>query len=315
MMKAVVLILAAHCVRAVNVRARDDTEIARAADQEVQGLQDLSNKGLWQKAWSQTVAEHSGDTWISFANSKDLLYPKAQILFQNLIKARHRLKAKMDQQKEDQQKEDEPQQDAQNAQQQEQQQEQHFAADAKANFLQKMTAGIKDIRDDDLAPTTTAKTTTENPQVVKEREQMAEIKAKEMAKMTAGVAEAKDVAPKITTTTEDPAARAEKEHLEQIKEAEIAKLTAQTDAKSVAKAEATVTTTTTTTTTMSTTMNAAGKKFIASLTQGKIYQHALNFAGLQRAQVEEDDDEPKQDSGNDSGSYSETMTDLDEYGF
>eukprot|EP00746_Dinoflagellata_sp_MGD_P070525 gnl/MRDRNA2_/MRDRNA2_28865_c0_seq1.p1 gnl/MRDRNA2_/MRDRNA2_28865_c0~~gnl/MRDRNA2_/MRDRNA2_28865_c0_seq1.p1 ORF type:complete len:309 (-),score=95.12 gnl/MRDRNA2_/MRDRNA2_28865_c0_seq1:183-1109(-) len=308
MFKVVLLIHAAHCVGAVNMRVKDDTDIARAADEEIQGLQDLSNKGLWQEAWKHTAAKHASLA-MAMDDSQSVLYPEAQVLFQNLVKARHRLKTKM----QEQQEEEKQKQDAQNDAQQ---QEHQFEEDTKAGFLQRMTAGINDVID--LPSATTTKTTTEDPQVVKEREHAAEIKEKEMAKMTAGVAETKEEsAPQTTTTTEDPAAKAEREHMEQLREAEMAKLTSGMDGKSVAAAGATVTTTvkTTTTTTTTTTLNAAGKKMMADLLSGKFYKHSFhmskNFAGLQTSENEPEEDNKQDDDSN----YSETMTDVDEYGF
>jgi len=303
MLKAFLLILTAHCVGAVNFQVHDDAGLAQAADEELQTLQDLSNENLWHKAWSDTLAKHATSDALLTDNLKKVLYPEAQILFQNLIKARHRLKAKM----QAQQAAEQQQQDAA------QEQDHQFEEDAKAGFLQRMTAGINDINNDPLPSTTTATTTIEDPKVVKEREQMADLKEKEMSKMMAGVAETKDEdTPHTTTTTVDPAARAEEEHMEQLKEAEMAKLTSKLDDNSIAAAEATATTTTKTTTT-TTTMNAAGKKMLAELSSGKFYKHALNsmnFAGLQT-----DQQQPQEDDKQDNDDSSETMTDLDEYGF
>lgn len=301
-MKASVLILVVYSAGAANIKVHDDADIAKAADEEVQGLSDLSNKGLWQEAWSQTLAKHDASDALMNDGLKRALYPEAQDKFQNLIQARHRLKEKMQVQQDQEQQ----QEATQNAGQQ---QDKDFFENAKAGFLQRMTAGIKDIKDDDPPSTTTATTTTEDPQVVKEREQMEELKAKEMSKMTDGVAETKEEdAPSTTTTTMDPAAKAEKDHFEQLKSAEMLKLTSNLDDKSIDAAEATATTTTTTsTTTMS--LGEAGKKIMAEITSGK-FVLPNNFAGLQTPQQP-----PQQEDKQDDEAMSETMSDLDEFGF
>jgi len=97
MFKLVVLVLAAHFAGAslVKVRVHDDADIAKAADEEVQGLDDLSNKGLWQEAWKQTLVKHDATDALMNDQLKSALYPEAQLHFQNLIDARHRLKQKM----------------------------------------------------------------------------------------------------------------------------------------------------------------------------------------------------------------------------
>lgn len=311
MFKAIVLVLVSCSVDAsnsavnVNVKVHDDADIAKAADQELQGLTDLSNQGLWQQAWSQTLAKHDASDALMNDALKKALYPEAQLHFQNLIEARHRFKQQMKMQQDQQQQPQDPQAKAQ--------QEDHEAFEnAKNGFLQRMTAGIKDIRDDD-PPAHTTTTTTENLQVVQEREKMSALKDKEMAKMTEGVAEAKDDTPSTTTTTMDPAVKAEKEHFEALKDQEMSKLTANLDEKSISAAEATATTTTTsTTTTMS--LGAAGRKIMAEIQSGKYslppIQDKLNeFAGIQTPQ------QPAEDEKQDDSAMSETMEDLDTYGF
>merc|ERR1719161_2959497 len=164
-----------------------------------------------------------------------------------------------------------------------------------------MTAGIKDIKDD--APVATTTTTTENPEVVKERLAMAELKNQELQKMTAGVAEAHDDdVPSTTTTTVDPAAEAEKEHFDKLKQAELVKLTSGLDEKSIDDAEKTATTTTTTTTT-TVSLGEAGKKIMAQINSGNFVLPA-NFARIQQPQQTA----PVDDS-HDDASMSETMED------
>lgn len=297
------LIVAAHCAGAslVSVKVHDDVDIAKAADEEVQGLDDLSNQGLWQEAWKQTLVKHDASDALMNDQLKNALYPEAQLYFQHLLDARHRLKEKMQAQQQSLAQ--------QNAPSAAQQQDNDDLASAKASFLAKMTAGIKDIKDDDPPSTTTTTTVTEDPQVVKEREQMALLKQKEMSKMTEGVAEIKeDDAPTTTTTTIDPAVKAEQEHFAQLKEQEMAKLTSNLDDKSVEAAEATATTTTTTTTTTQT-LGAAGKKLLAEINSGHYVLPTVNFAGLQTPQ------QPREQQDNDEMADSETVQDLDQYGF
>lgn len=304
MLKAAALILAAHCVGAIrsNIQVHDDADIAKQADEEVQSMQDLSNKALWQEAWGDTLSKHGASDALMNDALKNALYPDAQLHFQNLIQARHRLKATM----QSQQEQDQQEQDAQHASQN---QDHEVFENAKAGFLQRMTAGIKDIKDDDPPSTTTIATTTEDPQVVKEREQMALLKEKEMSKMTEGVAETKEEeVPSTTTSTMDPAAAAEKEHFEQLKEQEMSKLTQNLDDKSVTAAEVTATTTTTTTTTTET-LGAAGKKIMAEISSGKFVLPA-NFAGLQTPQQQ-----PQQEEKQDNVDDSEAGQDFDQFGF
>jgi len=319
MFKAIVLVLVSCSVDAsnsavnVNVKVHDDADIKKAADQELQSLTDMSNQGLWQEAWSKTLAKHdAGDALMNDALKK-ALYPEAQLHFQNLIEARHRFKQQMKMQQDQQEQ-------PQDAQAKAQQEDDEALKNAKEGFLQRMTAGIKDSSDDDpsvlkeLAAHTTT-TTTENLQVVQEREKMSALKDTEMAKMTEGVAEAKDDTPSTTTTTMDPAVKAEKEHFEALKEQEMSKLTANLDEKSINAAEATATTTTTsTTTTMS--LGAAGRKIMAEIQSGKYSLPTVQippilspngFAGIQNPQQPQ---QPEDDSA-----MSETMEDLDTYGF
>merc|ERR550514_770621 len=128
--------------------------------------------------------------------------------------------------------------------------------------------------------------------------------------MTAGVADAKDDAtPSTTTTTVDPAAQAEKEHFDQLKAAELSKLTSGLDDRSIDAAEKTATTTTTSTTTTMT-LGEAGKKIIAEISSGKYVLPTERFAGLQTPK-----EKPQVDDEHDDGAMSETMEDLDTYGF
>lgn len=311
MLKAIVLVLATCGIDAsnsavnVNVKVHDDGDIARAADEELQGLSDVSNQALWQEAWSQTLTKHDASDALMNDALKNALMPDAQLHFNNLLQARHRMKKKMEMLQEQQTQQ-------QDAQSKAQQQDSEDLESAKNNFLAKMTAGIKDIKDDD-PPAKTTTTTTENPQVVAERERMESLKAQEMSKMTEGVAEAKDDTPSTTTTTVDPAAKAEKEHFDELKAKEMSKLTANLDEKSLDAAEATATTTTTTTTT-TVTLGAAGRKIMAEIQSGKFELPPIlapgGFAGIQAAQQKPDDDDKQDD-----GAMSETMADLDQYGF
>jgi len=305
-MKTIVLVLVTGCAYAAHIKSHDDHEIADAADRELQGLQDMSNKGLWQESWSQTLAKHDASDAMMNDNLKQALYPEAQLHFTNLIQARHRYTQQMKAQQEQQAQE-------QDEQTKGQQQDKEVFDNAKQGFLERMTAGLKNIKDDDAPATTTTTTTTENAQVVKERKQMEDLKEKEMSKMTEGVAEAKeDDAPSTTTTTVDPAAQAEKEHFDKLKEAEMAKLTSNLDDNKIDAAEATVTTTTTTSTTTMT-LGEAGKKIMAEITSGKYVLPTDRFAGIQTAEQKPEDKEDSHDD-NDSA-MSETVADMDQYGF
>jgi hypothetical protein len=300
MMKSFAFVFLFCVADAANIRIHDDNDIAREADEEVQGMQDVSNKALWQEAWGQTLSKHDASDALMNDQLKEALYPEAQMLFNNLLQARHRLKQKMSALQEQQQQQDEEANKGKQA-------DSEAFESAKAGFLERMTAGIKDIRDDD-PPATTTTTTTENAEVVKERLAMAALKDSELQKMTAGVAEAKDDAPSTTTTTVDPAAQAEKEHFDQLKQAEMSKLTSGLDEKSIDAAEKTATTTTTSTTT-TVTLGEAGKKIMAEISTGKFVLPS-NFAGIQQPQQT-----APVDDQHDDASMSETMEDLDTYGF
>lgn len=300
-MKSIVFVLLACFADAANIRIHDDNDIARAADEEVQGMQDVSNKALWQEAWGQTVSKHDASDALMNDQLKKALMPEAQMLFNNLLQARHRLKQKMAAIQEQQEQQEEEANKAQN-------QDNQVFESAKSKFLERMTAGIKDIHDDD-APVVTTTTTTENPEAVKERLAMAELKNQELQKMTAGVAEAHDDdVPSTTTTTVDPAAQAEKAHFDQLKQAELSKLTSGLDDKSIDDAEKTATTTTTSTTT-TVSLGEAGKKIMAEISSGK-FVLPTNFAGIQQPQQS-----APVDDQHDDAAMSETMEDLDTYGF
>lgn len=301
-MNAVALVLLTCFADAANIKIHDDNDIARAADQELQGLLDTSNNALWEESWSQTLAKHDASDALMNDKLKSALYPEAQLHFQNLLAARHRLKESMNAQQEQQEQQEE---EATKGQRQDHQ----AFEDAKAGFLQRMTAGLKDIKEDDApAPTTT--TSTENPEVVKQRLAMAALKDQEMQKMTAGVAEVQDdPTPSTTTTTIDPAAQAEKEHFDQLKAAEMSKLTSGLDDSSIDAAEKTATTTVATTTTTMT-LGEAGKKIIAEISSGKYVLPTDRFAGIQTPQQK-----PEADAPQDDAAMSETMEDLDTYGF
>lgn len=301
MMTPVVLVLLSFCADAANIRMHDDNDIARQADAEVQSMEDVSNNALWQHAWGQTLSKHDASDALMSDNLKKALYPEAEVKFNNLLAARHRLKQKMAALQEQQEQKEEEATKSQRA-------DQEAFDSAKQGFLERMTAGIKDIKEDD-PPTTTTTTTTENPEVVKERLAMAALKDQELHKMTAGVAEIKDEpTASTTTTTIDPAAQAEKEHFDQLKQAEAAKLTAGLDDKSIEDAEKTATTTTTSTTT-TVSLGEAGKKIMAEIQSGKFVLPA-NFAGIQQPQQT-----PQVDDSHDDSAMSETMEDLDTYGF
>merc|ERR1719473_834118 len=127
-----------------------------------------------------------------------------------------------------------------------------------------------------------------------------------MTKLTAGVAEAHDdVAPTTTTTTEDPQKVAEHEKFDQLKAKEMSLLTANLDDASIEAAEKTATTTTTVT------LGEAGKKVLAEINSGKFVLPTKQFAGLQTS--EEKPEAPEKEE--DEEAASETMTDLDTYGF
>lgn len=301
MMTPIVLVLLSCFADAANIKLHDDGEIARQADEEVSNMQDVSNQALWQQAWGQTLSKHDASDALMSDQLKSALYPEAQMLFNNLLEARRRLKQKMSALQEQQEQKEE---EATKGQRQDQEQ---FES-AKAGFLERMTAGIKDIKDDD-APATTTTTTTENAQVVKERLAMVALKDQELQKMTAGVAEVRDdPVPAATTTTVDPKAQAEKEHFDQLKQAEMVKLTSGLDDKSIDESEKTATTTTTGTTTTPT-LGEAGKKIMAEITSGKYVLPTERFAGIQQPQQTS----PQEDQHDDSA-MSETMEDLDTYG-
>merc|ERR1719321_359995 len=118
-----------------------------------------------------------------------------------------------------------------------------------------------------------------------------------------------DPVPSTTTTTVDPAAQAEKEHFDKLKPAEMVKLTSGLDDKSIDDAEKTATTTTTSTTTTQT-LGEAGKKIMAEITSGKYVLPTDRFAGIQEPQQK-----PQEDDQHDDSAASETMEDLDTYGF
>lgn len=301
MMKPVVLVLLSFFADAANIRIHDDNDIARQADEEVQGMEDVSNKALWQEAWGKTLSKHDASDALMSDKLKNALYPEAQMLFNNLLQARHRMKQQMSAlQEQQEQKEFEATKG--------QREDNEVFENAKAGFLERMTAGLKNIKEDDApAPTTT--TTTEDPEVVKQRVAMAQLKDQELQKMTAGVADVKDdPIPSATTTTVDPAAQAEKEHFDQLKQAEMSKLTSGLDDKSIEDAEKTATTTmTSTTTTLS--LGEAGKKIMAEITSGKYVLPTERFAGIQEPQQT-----PQVDDSHDDSAMSETMEDLDTYG-
>merc|ERR1719473_1771046 len=117
-----------------------------------------------------------------------------------------------------------------------------------------------------------------------------------------------DPTPSTTTTTIDPAVQADKDHMEQLKAAEAQKLTAGLDDKSIESAEKTATTTTTSTTTTMT-LGEAGKKIMAEITSGKYVLPTERFAGIQTPQNPEPEDTQS------DAAMSETMEDLDTYGF
>lgn len=180
-------------------------------------------------------------------------------------------------------------------------------AAAKLAMEQRLTAGLKDIHDDPAPPAQTTTTTTIDPQAA----ELAALKVTELTKLTAGVAEAHDdVAPTTTTTTEDPQKVAEHEKFDQLKAKEMSLLTANLDDASIEAAEKTATTTTTTTTS-TVTLGEAGKKVLAEISSGKFVLPTKQFAGLQTSEEKPEAQEKEEDEE----AASETMTDLDTYGF
>lgn len=239
MMKLLALLFPLLCT--VDALSRNKVLKARnfqdQAESEIQDLQDTSNQALWKHAWEETldryhVAEND-------ENAQKTVYPEAKKYYKSLIQARNRLQQQQAQQESE----------ASNHQNS----DEETLADLKQQMAAKLTAGVKEIKEDDgvWAPTTTTTTTTENADQV----QMDKLKAAEAEKLTANMKNVKDDDAPVTTTvstTESPEARQQREDnekLAELKEKMAAKLTedapATPESKSLLQQESTTTTTTT----------------------------------------------------------------------
>lgn len=249
MAKLLVLLIPALCAVSVDAARRMRKGVLDQVESEVEDMQesgaDMSNQALWLRAWKETTEKyHVADADINDEMKRNLM-PEAQKLWKSFLQARHQLKQK--QQSQESKAQTAADSDAETLE------------DLKQQMAEKLTAHLKDIKDDDVPPPveTTTTTSTESPDQVR----MDELREKEREKLTAHVKDVKDDDESQTTTaaasTTESAqarqAREDNEKLAELKDEMAKKLTEdhpEGDAGSKSFVQEQTTTTTTTTVTM-----------------------------------------------------------------
>lgn len=209
------------------------------AESEVNQMDDTSNQALWKHAWEETLEKYHVAE--NDANAQQAVYPEAKKYYKSLIQARHTLREQNQQE---------------SAGSSAAQSDEETLEDLKQQMAEKLTANLKNIKDDDTPVVTTTTTTTSESA---DQLQMEQLRAAANEKLTARLKEVKDDDDTATTTTAKPqpeSAEAKQQREDQDKLAELKdemakKLTEDhpesqaQDSKSFVQEQSTTTTTTT----------------------------------------------------------------------